>query len=297
MVITPSYNSQLSSAIMNLYDKARMYPMQKREIYKTIVELSEYLLPTDVEAKNVVNIVKEDLERNKKSIKSINGVVCDNVHIHLDLTHLKEEKDRKEVRRLYYREVLKQVKRMNYDIGINASDDEKIKWIYNYLIDIPFDFSYARYKRNGKIEPTLAPQTYIAGYPNYPINMYSEEIILLTEKPKAVCRAFGHLFRDLCVFADLKNTYCGFIDGKHFGEGHEWNVIYKPNGIYMCDTSNLWENKNDKYSQFMIPYERFKRDFKSYKTDSELQHVLHLDKKLNRDNDNGVRIIRMTHRR
>ena len=290
-----SYSKMFDKAILDLYEKSIMFPTQKIDIYTTILELSSYK-NASIEASRVVSAVREKYQAYKENIPKID-IVSDNISSNQRVLKLTNEdvlrsKDKNNVKREYYHRVFKIIKKMYHELGDNATDEDKLEWIYNYLLNIPFFHNYHMYSEtvntvsNGRINiretninPDLARVNYMNEYPNYKFGIFDKENLVLLKNPTGVCSAFGDLFKDLSIFANLNHSYCRTVSGRHCGEGHEWNAIFNEKGVFICDSSNLWDGRVDPKSQFMVPYREFKQRFDSYSSGEKCYEYSYVPKK------------------
>ncbi len=290
-----SYQDRIIDVIKDLYNKTGKFPTQKVHLCREILELAKKAKIDTSSIKWIMDIAHTRVDNeNRKNSKSSDRKIA-----FKDVTPKEVRNDIDAVNAAYYKKVIKIVDRMNNELGSNANDIEKLKWLYDYLLDIPFDFDYHKYQSEvpgttrvlspimkiremkDTFSPVEARVNSIPGHPNYKFGIFDKENLLLADKKTGVCQAFAGLLVDLCNFAKLDNNLCLSVAGKHCGEGHAWNAILNMQGIFMTDTSHLWESKNGRYSQFMVPFDKFKTDrqFKDYKLETEVVHSYRENKK------------------
>ena len=280
MIIGVKVNQILvDDAIIDLYAKMKMFPKQHNSICKKIKEISIYASDNNAEVQEVLKNVEEEFrhleEQKNERISNVGNLKVVSVNNNLPLPRDKTEEEKREeaalkeeeikVKELYFQRVTKIIDKMNKEIGENAQDNEKLKWIYKYVWDIPFDHSYGLYKDKeyGTLRPDLARINAVNSYNRCKFGIFDKENLLLAKEKTGVCIAMAGLFEDLCAFAGLKKAYCGTVNGKHEGVKHTWNYVVNENGVFYLDASEAWHKP---------PVDSFKIQFMA--TPYDLAHVL-----------------------
>lgn len=179
----------------------------------------------------------------------------------------------KDVQKLYYKKIYEIYLQMSNELGKDATDEEKIRWIYDYVLSLEYSFpkegEYVRTKtgfqyldckkitRDGKVYPI---NSIVYGFP-YCGNGSKYNLVFSKER-NGTCCAFSRFLEDLCDFSLSRKNYCVSVTGMHCNVPHEWNAIINRQGIFYLDASKDWHGIEN---QYMININDADKLFSTYK--------------------------------
>ena len=210
---------------------------------------------------NDISILK-DIESNINLVESKYHRITITEDNTIKETSIDESLDN-DIEKLYYQKIYEIIVQMGREIG-NVSDEEKIKWIYNYVFNmkyaaIPPGCSYnqggvTRYNtdnankkvtRNGQI---VSKDSIVVGKEFS--GVFSKYNLAFSREREGLCGAKSVFLEDLLDFCLNDKNYCISVDGVHMGVSHGWNAIINRNGVFHLDASNNWHGKSNQYLTF-----------------------------------------------
>lgn len=237
--------------------KAKEYYFTSLEKLCNIYNITDFIIISKIKT-NLAKIKKQKINNTQKATSQEEDSTAEN-----DL----------DINKLYFENIYRIILLMNSQIG-DISDEEKIKWVYDYVFDmkyaeIPTD-SINRNKDFTSYNPAAAAKKITKSGNVVPLNfvgkkfngVYSKYNLIFAKEKSGLCGAKADLIVDILDFCLTNNNFCIDISGIHTHCTHAWNAIINANGAYHFDASKNW---HDKAKQYLTHQNNLRELWRSYK--------------------------------
>lgn len=289
---------EISTLITNInqyIEKSEKYSTNELNILKKIYKLHQVY---DISDREILISINENIARVQANRKTLQ--ISGNVN---KVSNENDDEMMEQIEKLYYQKVYEIIVQMGNEIG-NATDEEKIRWIYNYVLNLKYASipNGCLYSAGGVTRYDTTPAARKINRLGQIVSLNSSEVgkrfegvfskynLVFSNEREGLCGAKSGLIEDLCDFCLNKRNYCIAVNGIHMGVAHGWNAIINANGVYHFDASKNWHGKE---IQYLTSESELKHKWPSYNTNRIVYNYTSFHKISIVDTDE---VIRLNHR-